>query len=67
MGWEGLEQRLARAFSTGTDIDTTSDTENLKSVEPEGFSRTIFPFANDRDKAAKEARRHVDGPNDLSL
>lgn len=62
---EGLQQSLARAFRVGMDINATSGTESKEWVEPPEFSETLNFFASDMDEAAKKAKRHTDGLDEL--
>lgn len=62
-----LRQRLARTVADGTSIDTTLGMEYTEWVEFETFPEGIALFSSDKEQGAREAKRHTDGPNELSF
>lgn len=58
---------MARKLAVRTDSDTISVTKYIKWVEPAEFLETIVPFASDKDEATKEAKRHLDDPDEQSF
>lgn len=64
-GRETLGQCLARMIAKGTTIDTTTGTEATESLESETFHRSMVFFAGDKNKRAKKAKKHTDGPGEL--
>lgn len=62
-----LGQRQARALTTRTDIETTSDTEDTKWVESVEFRLTITPFPGDKNMVVKEAKGYMDGSEEQSF
>lgn len=49
------------------DIDPTLVTEHTELVELAEVLRTMVSFASDKNKAAKEARKYINVPDQLSL
>lgn len=54
-------------MAEGTDIDATSCTEHIECVERAESQREIGHFADDKNEAAKVAKRNVDGSDELSF
>lgn len=64
---KGLEQRLARLLTAGKNFNDIHGTEHTEFVKPRALSRTITPLVSNKNEAAKEAKRHIESPNNLSL
>lgn len=67
MRWEGQEQRLIRKLAAGTDIDATSGTQYTEGIEPAKLSRTSARFTRNKYETFKQAKRHTDRLEELSL
>lgn len=66
-GRETLGQRLRPTIAEGTSIDTTAGTEYSDWVEPDTFSGCIATFAGGKEESAEKAKKHTEGPDELSL
>lgn len=62
-----LGQRLAWTVTDATSINTTLGTEHTERVEQKPFQGCIAPFASDKQKGALEAKRHINGPGEMSF
>lgn len=58
---------MARTIAEGISIDTTTGTEDTEWVKPKTFPGSIALFASDKEKGAKEARKHSGGPDEMSF
>lgn len=64
---ETLGQRLTRTIAEVTSINTISGMEHIEWLEEETFPRGIAPFTETNVEGAKEMKRYVDGPDEISF
>lgn len=64
---EGLGQRLATALSACIDNNATSGREHTEWLKPANFLKTVVFFLSDNEEAAKGAKQHINGLEELSF
>lgn len=62
-----LGQRLAAAVAEGTDTRAATGTEHTEWVERESFPGKVPLLASDKETAARVAKAHIDGPQEVSM
>lgn len=48
-------------------MDTATGTDYTEWVEPETFAEKIATFPGDKEEGAEEARKHCNGPGEISF